>query len=439
MNALRTMLGVLAFLAPLAAVAQAPKVIGMTPENGARDVDPALAEIVIVFDQPMRDGSWSWCGGGEEYPEGTGKPFFRDARTAVMPVKLEPQHHYALSINCPAARNFVGANGLPAEYSPLEFTTGSGKAPVTANPNNAAAYAEVREIVLNSYSHFERTGTDWVKTFDDAEEWVMESPTPAEWSRRVAELLGPAKDPHLFLRDPAEGRVYPTFRRNAVPNADPGAVKLRLDRPYQPVEGIVAGNLGGVGYIAIDTWTDSPEFAAALNQLMQFAKSLPALIVDVRMNGGGSENAAKKFAQWFVAEPGVYSKNRYRDPLAEGGWTETIERTIEPNPEEMRFKGTVVLLQGPVCLSSNESFILMMNLAPNVTTLGATTGGSSANPKEHALANGFVFVVPSWEDFMPDGTPLEGNGIAPDVEFEFTRTMKDPLFEKALEMTKNGA
>ena len=53
-----------------------PKVVTMTPANGAKDVDPALAIIKVTFDRPMKDQSWSLVGGGPHFPEITGKPRF---------------------------------------------------------------------------------------------------------------------------------------------------------------------------------------------------------------------------------------------------------------------------------------------------------------------------------------------------------------------------
>src|SRR5690606_21251137 len=52
-----------------AALARRPKVVTMTPANGATDVDPATQAIVITFDRPMRDRSWAVVGGGEHFPK----------------------------------------------------------------------------------------------------------------------------------------------------------------------------------------------------------------------------------------------------------------------------------------------------------------------------------------------------------------------------------
>jgi Bacterial Ig-like domain len=106
------------------AASNPPKILLTKPVNGATDVDPALTEITVTFDQDMEEG-FSWTGGGPEYPnmpEGQ-KPQWRGKRTCVMPVKLEAGHHYRVGINAPSYRNFRSTAGESAEISSINFTT----------------------------------------------------------------------------------------------------------------------------------------------------------------------------------------------------------------------------------------------------------------------------------------------------------------------------
>jgi len=111
-------------LACSAKAAVAPTVIQTTPVAGTTDADPTLTEIRVEFDQPMHDGSWSWVGGGPKYPETTGAPRYESEQVAVLPVQLEPEHEYQLSVNSSRYKNFVSQNGVSATPYVLEFTTG---------------------------------------------------------------------------------------------------------------------------------------------------------------------------------------------------------------------------------------------------------------------------------------------------------------------------
>ena len=102
----------------------APQIVSTTPARGASDVDPALKEITVTFDQDMEEGM-SWTGAGPEVPptpEGK-QAHWRDKRTCVLPVKLQSGHHYRIGINSVSHRNFRSAAGVPALTSAIWFTT----------------------------------------------------------------------------------------------------------------------------------------------------------------------------------------------------------------------------------------------------------------------------------------------------------------------------
>jgi len=40
---------------------KAPSVIKTFPVSGSTDVDPSTSEITVTFDEPMKDGNWSWA------------------------------------------------------------------------------------------------------------------------------------------------------------------------------------------------------------------------------------------------------------------------------------------------------------------------------------------------------------------------------------------
>lgn len=100
-----------------------PKVTQTTPAGGSTDVDPALTEIRVTFDQPMADGGMAWVGGGEDYPEVTGRGHWIDDHTCALPVKLKPNHNYCLSLNSSSFMGFSGTNGVPALPRALAFKT----------------------------------------------------------------------------------------------------------------------------------------------------------------------------------------------------------------------------------------------------------------------------------------------------------------------------
>jgi beta-lactamase regulating signal transducer with metallopeptidase domain len=101
-----------------------PRVVSTSPAVGAVEVEPATSEITVTFDQDMAKG-FSWTGGGADYPPlaESRKPFWRDPRTCVLPVKLQAGGYYRVGINSTSYKNFCGTNGMAVAPSAIYFTT----------------------------------------------------------------------------------------------------------------------------------------------------------------------------------------------------------------------------------------------------------------------------------------------------------------------------
>jgi bla regulator protein BlaR1 len=102
-----------------------PRIVSLSPNNGATEVDPAITELRVAFNMEM-GGGFSWCGSAPDFPPNPeGKtPFWTDSnRTCVLPVQLKPGTTYSLGLNCPSAINFQSAGGVPLEPVSYSFRT----------------------------------------------------------------------------------------------------------------------------------------------------------------------------------------------------------------------------------------------------------------------------------------------------------------------------
>ncbi len=103
----------------------APSVVKTLPMCGDMEVDPKLKEITVTFSKDMMtDHMWAICQiSSEHFPEGRGDIHYKDDRTCVFPVKLEPGKTYVLWFNRGKYNAFRDTGNRPAVPYQLVFKT----------------------------------------------------------------------------------------------------------------------------------------------------------------------------------------------------------------------------------------------------------------------------------------------------------------------------
>ena len=360
----------------------------------------------------------------------TGKARWVDDTTVVLPVRLKPDHDYQLGINSPRFQNFRGKDGTPAVPYPIRFRTGPARPGAAESPEAVCkrAIAELRRAIDEDYAYRDRLKVDWPAAFRSAEPRLLAAPTPDAFAEEAAALLAPAGDLHLWLK--VGDRIVPSHTRSVRPNFD-AATLARLVLGWSHEGSVAVGRFDdGIAYILIGSW--SRESADDLEAAYAALADAKAVIVDVRLNGGGDETLARRFAGCFLEAPRVYARHVTRDG---GVDSPPRDRVVAPNRARPKFRGKSAVLMGRANMSSCESFLLMMRQVPGCTLIGERSYGSSGNPRPIDLGNGVVAHVPSWRDLRPDGSPFEGEGIAPDVEVKADPgdfAGRDPVLDAAL-------
>lgn len=420
------------------ALAAPPRVIKAVPDNGDIDVRPGLTEIRVTFDQPMRRGSHSWVGGGDAFPKVLGAPQWADDRTAFLRVRLEPNHAYWLSVNNAQYQNFVSKRGEAATPYPISFRTGAGGAEdsVDAARLNAMAAEELGRLIDERYSYRDHGSADWSQLYPRAAARLSRTQTPKEFAEAAATVLARARDLHLWLE--LDGERIPTYVNPVTPNCNAKLLPEIVPGFERRHAHVASGKFvdENVGYLQINAWdAGEPELVkAALEALDEFS-DCAGLVIDVRLNGGGSETLAREVAGCFIDEPVVYAQHVIRDPGAEGGFSKPQKRVLKPNADGPHYRGPVAVLIGPAVVSSCEAFVLMMQQVDGCKLVGAPTRGSSGNPQAYALPNGVTVYLPCWKAMTPAGEVFEGRGIEPDTPVRAGRTSfkrDDPVLRRAL-------
>lgn len=417
-------------------IAAAPKVVKTVPENGKDDIDPATAELRIVFDQPMRPGGRSLVNSSRGiFPELVGQPRWEDEKTFVWPMKLEPHSDYWLSINSTRFTNFRSKNGEPAVPYVIAFSTRGSDKPATPEQikANKEAIGRLKKAILEDYSYFDLRKVDWEKRFAEFAPRLEDAGGPAEFANVAAKMLSVAQDVHLAMRA-GDRRMY-THKREAFWAVNFNLLQNLVPQWTKRHDFVYGGAFpDGPHYLCITSLpaNDAAYLLAIYEAIGEAQTAGKGLIIDVRPNGGGDEITARKIAGCFIDKSVVYAAHVIRSG---GKLSEQRTRTLAPNPAGPKYRGKVIVLTGGGTLSSCESFVLMMKQVPGCVTIGQKTGGSSGNPKNFDLGNGTSASIPQWKDLRLDGTCFEGEGLAPDVEIQAKPEEfqgKDPILAEAL-------
>lgn len=106
--------------------AGAPRVVSLSPENGATAVASGTVDAVITFDQPMDGGmSLTTRGGPDKFPKMDNPRWSADRKTLTATMQLAPNREYVVGVNCPPYTNFKNDNGVSADAVVWTFTTGA--------------------------------------------------------------------------------------------------------------------------------------------------------------------------------------------------------------------------------------------------------------------------------------------------------------------------
>lgn len=265
--------------------------------------------------------------------------------------------------------------------------------------------------------------------------------TTWEAGTAIALCIENLRDLHAWVK--VDGELCAPYQRVRATNASWTGTQVAIGTVADPSRQIAVGRTkDGIGYIATLGLTDAgvvDAFDAALEEV----GDCWALVLDLRLNGGGDETAAQKMAGRFADKKRVYAQSQYRaDPTKRTALGPPNPRTLEPRGP-WRWSQPVAVLQGRRTMSSAESFAAMLATCTNVTTMGDSTAGASGNPEVLGLASGIAVNVPRWNDLDAAGKPIEDVGIPPKVPFapkptSFTSDT-DGLVTAALERLRKQA
>ena len=189
-----------------------------------------------------------------------------------------------------------------------------------------------------------------------------------------------------------------------------------------------------IGYVHLSSVEgDNPEI---IDNIIQQLKQHKAIVVDIRNNGGGSDDYAHRVAGAFADGAHFIYTVQTKNGTGIDDFDAKTKWFTKPEGTE-QFLKPVILLTDRVTASGAEIFTLNMKAFNHITVIGDTTAGDHSDRSDlRFLPNGWVYTYSPQLYLMPNGESLEGIGISPDVYIKNTETSInsniDLVIEKAI-------
>ncbi|MGD6742020.1 S41 family peptidase [Streptomyces sp. BH106] len=330
-----------------------------------------------------------------------------------------------------------------------------------------AAFDVFWQSFEENYPFFAAKGIDWHAVRDRYRPRVHAGTTRDELYAVFSEMVGPLHDAHVAVQDgdrvfaqPRPGTVVPTEDLDAKVKKFIVARDLKNARTVQDFANgrITYADLpGGQGYLRISGFggyaDDGAPYAAQLAELdraldtalsRERTQRLKGLIIDLRINGGGSDALGIHIAERLTdASYLAYSKRARNDPADPTRHTRPQPAYVAP-AQGPRYTGPVAVLTGGSTVSAGETFTQALMDRPGRTVrIGQPTQGVFSDVMTRRLPNGMSAWLPNEEFLTRSGSTFDGTGIPPHLkEPVFTKEefakKRDSAFDRALNILRNG-
>jgi hypothetical protein len=254
---------------------------------------------------------------------------------------------------------------------------------------------------------------------------IAASRTDGELHATIRRMLAEFKSSHLdFFAMP---RIDP--RPGSTPADQSHGISWRQAAPL-------------IGYLRIASFEDGPEVMVRIDRAFSEIGHNPALIVDVRENGGGSLTTAMRLGDhifaaqrpvgYFAGREGLMRRGAAsidgldpaRLPLFTGYSSADLARQMQSAGAVMLatggrapapYRGRLVILVDEYCFSACEALASVARETGAATLVGRKTAGAMLAAFPVEVGGGWTLMLPVWDFRTPGGVRVEGRGVEPNV------------------------
>ena len=300
------------------------------------------------------------------------------------------------------------------------------------------------------YANFELKSVNWQDIYTQYRPQITENSTSNELFDVSCKMLSELNDGHVNL----SGKTNVKERRCAVPYSfhlydefgslkkfTPLILKTLNEQKFSPLsntngKGIISHAISkDYGYLSIREFEDFRigEIKKSMTKALKAFEDKKGVIIDVRLNGGGSDKNSYRIAGRFTDKKrlGHYKKTRIKGTQ---DFTPLESWYLEPKGKKT-FTKPIIILTSDWSASATEIFVLAMKELPYVTVIGNRTEGIFSDMFGFKLPNGWWASLSHQQYFSTKMINYEGKGIEPDFKIlNYKKDKSDNVLLKAIEL-----
>lgn len=311
--------------------------------------------------------------------------------------------------------------------------------------SNLGNFDALVDIVGERYCFFEEKDIDWQATAAGYRKKINSETGQLRLFELCADMLATLEDGHVNLSSRFNTSYYRKWWTDYPQDFNLRTLQEHyLDFNYGQTSGIIYKMLpDSIGYIYYPSFS-TPVSQTSLDYILAILYKAKGLIIDIRNNGGGLLTNIDVLVSRFIDHKITGGYISHKTGPGYNEFSEPYEFFYEPcDPRRISWPGKVALLTNRSCFSAANNFVAVMKTLPQVTVIGAKTGGGGGLPFSSELPNGWSIRFSACPIYSPAMESIE-NGIEPTEGYETHCTDEelaagiDRILDRAIELMRNA-